>query len=154
MEIDRIYLVSCASKKSQAAAPARELYVSPWFRAARRYVEASGDPWFILSAEHGVVSPAQTIAPYNETLNKMTIGERRAWAARVMAQMDKFLPASRAVVVFAGVRYCEFLMEYLERRSSVEVPMKGLGIGKQLQWLNQHAAHELANAMLGSRLFT
>jgi hypothetical protein len=142
LAIDRIYLVSCVSKKSQTAAPARELYVSPWFRAARRYVEASGDPWFILSAKHGLISPAQAIAPYDETLNKMTIGERRAWAARVMAQMDEIVPASRAVVVFGGIRYREFLMEHLERRASVEVPMKGLGIGKQLQWLNQHTAHE------------
>ncbi len=142
LAIDRIFLVSCVSKKSQTAAAARELYVSPWFRAARRYVEASGDPWFILSAKHGLVRPAQAITSYNETLNKMTIGERRVWAARVMAQMDEFLPASRAVVVFGGVRYREFLMEYLEGRASVEVPMKGLGIGKQLQWLDQHTPHE------------
>jgi hypothetical protein len=52
-EIDRMHLVSCVSKKSPTPAPAREFYASPWFLAVRRYVEAAGDPWFVLSAKYG-----------------------------------------------------------------------------------------------------
>jgi hypothetical protein len=141
-EIDRTYLVSCVSKKSQAAAPAREFYVSPWFLAVRRYIEATGDPWYVLSAKYGLVTPAKVLAPYDETLNNMKIAERRAWAGRVIAEMDQLMPSVRTVVVFAGLRYREFLMDYLKRRWKVEVPMKGLRIGKQLQWLKNHSDHE------------
>jgi hypothetical protein len=56
-ESTRVNLVSCVSKKKLTAAPSREFYVSPWFVAARRYVEATGDPWYVLSAKYGLVSP-------------------------------------------------------------------------------------------------
>jgi hypothetical protein len=48
----------------------------------------------------------------------------------------------QTVVAFAGLRYREFLMDYLKRRWMVEVPMEGLPIGKQLQWLKNHSGHE------------
>ncbi len=62
--------------------------MSEWFLRARRYVEASRCPWFILSAKYGLVSPDEVIAPYEKTLNDMGAGERREWASRVQAQMD------------------------------------------------------------------
>jgi hypothetical protein len=141
-ESDRIYLVSCVSRKLGIAAPTREFYVSPWFMAVRQYVEAAGDPWYVLSAQYGLVTPAQVLAPYDETLNKMKITERRAWANRVTAQMDELMPSVRTVVVFAGLRYREFLTDYLKRRWTVEVPMEGLRIGEQLRWLRNHSGHE------------
>ena len=54
---DRICLVACVKGKRGAPAPAKDLYRSPWFRKARRYVEQSGAPWFILSDKHGLVHP-------------------------------------------------------------------------------------------------
>jgi hypothetical protein len=66
-ESTRVYLVSCVSKKSLTAEPAREFYGSPWFMAVRCYVEATGDPWFVLSAKYGLVTPLQVLAPYDET---------------------------------------------------------------------------------------
>ena len=84
----------------------------------------------------------QVLAPYDETLNNMKIAERRAWASRVTTQMDQLVPSVRTVVVFAGLRYREFLMDYFKRRWTVELPMEGLRIGKQLQWLKNHSSHE------------
>jgi hypothetical protein len=139
-EGDRLYLVSCVSIKRATAAPAREFYASSWFIAVRQYVEATGEPWYVLSAKYGLVTPMQVLAPYDETLNNMKIAERRAWASRVTAQMDQLMPSVRTLAVFAGLRYREFLMDYLKRRWTVEVPMKGLRIGEQLQWL--HSANE------------
>lgn len=51
------YLISCVSRKRSAPAQARDLYTSDWFLKAREYVESTGSPWFILSAEHGLVPP-------------------------------------------------------------------------------------------------
>ena len=139
MENDRtVYLISCVSKKRDVPAPAKDLYESELFHRARAYVEASGRPWFILSAKHGLVAPGEVIAPYDETLNTMGVADRRAWAEKVQAQMDERLPAAERIVVFAGQRYREFLMAYLRRRATkVEVPMKHLGIGEQLSWLGR-----------------
>ena len=72
-----VYLISCVSVKRASPAAARDLYISPWFKKARHYVERKGCPWFILSAEHGLVRPNEMIAPYTKTLNAMPINERR-----------------------------------------------------------------------------
>lgn len=67
----------------------------------------------------------------------------KAWAARVKAQMETFLPAADRIVVFAGLRYREYLMDYLRHRARiVEVPMEGLTIGRQLHYLTDALHHE------------
>jgi hypothetical protein len=133
------FLVSCVSKKGRIATGARDLYTSEWFTKARAYVEVSEAPWFILSAEHGLLAPDEIIAPYEKTLNRMGVAERRGWAKRVIAQMDSKLPTCEQIVLFAGARYREFLMDYLGRRAQrVIVPLEGLRLGQQLAWLSRH----------------
>lgn len=133
-----VYLISCASTKHATPAPARDLYVSELFRRARAYVETIGCLWFILSAKYGLVDPNEVIAPYEQTLNTMGVAERRKWAEKIQAQMDRRLPGAERIVVIAGKRYREFLMPYLHRRATkVEVPLEGLRIGEQLNWLGQ-----------------
>lgn len=137
----RVFLVSCVAEKEAIAMPAADLYTSPWFVKARALVEATRDPWFILSAEHGLLAPDRVIEPYEWTLNTMSVNERREWARRVEQQMEESLPEAEEVVVLAGNRYRENLMPYLrERFSKVTVPMEGLTIGRQLNWLNNAAA--------------
>jgi hypothetical protein len=128
------------SQKRQHASPARDLYTSNWFRKARRYAEASGCSWFILSAAHGLVAPSQVVAPYERTLNKMAIIDRRAWAQLVAQQLAVAAPQLAKAVFLAGERYREFLVEHLTARGvAVSVPMQGLRIGEQLSWLGQHS---------------
>lgn len=134
-----IYLVSCVSKKCTVPTVAKDLYLSSWFRKARHYVEQTGEPWFILSAKHGLVSPNELIAPYEMTLNRMPIKDRREWAARVSSQLAQAVPQANRVVFLAGHRYREFLSVLLtDREICVEVPMQGLAIGKQLRWLDNN----------------
>ncbi len=40
-------------------------------------MERTGAPWFILSAEYGLLSPETEIAPYERTLNTMSVSDRR-----------------------------------------------------------------------------
>ena len=68
---------------------AGNLYTSPWFIMARGLVEKTDQPWFILSAKHGLVSPDTVIPPYEATLNTMSVADRRAWGVMVRKQMDK-----------------------------------------------------------------
>lgn len=131
-----IYLVSCVSQKRDQPCAARDLYVSDLFSKARRFVEASGCPWYILSAEHGLVAPGQMLAPYERTLNSMGVADRRAWSERVAAQLAEAVPHLTRVVFLAGNRYREFLTQHLRSRGvEVSVPMEGLRIGEQLRWL-------------------
>lgn len=133
----KIIIVACVAKKQTEPTRAAEMYTSTWFIKTRRLVDATGEPWFILSAKYGLLKPRQMIAPYDQSLNSMSQAERREWALIVRRQMEKSLPEAPQVVVLAGKRYRENLMPYLLMRfSSVTVPMQGLSIGRQLNWLS------------------
>ena len=136
---DALVLISCVKSKLSFAAPARELYISAWFRKARDIVEASGARWFVLSSRYGLVAPDAKIAPYDYTLNKLGVTVRRAWAVDVLDQLLPELASRERVVMFAGMRYREFLIEPLSRKGIyVEVPMANLRRGEQLAWLSKH----------------
>jgi hypothetical protein len=115
------------------------MYTSPWFIKARQFVESQGSPWFILSAEYGLVEPASEIDPYERTLNTMSAQERRDWAQRTFDQLVPRLAHVRRTVVLAGMRYREFLLPRLTSLGQVvEVPLAGLRIGEQLHWFIAH----------------
>ena len=134
-----LVLVSCVKSKRTFSAPARSLYTSPWFCKVRDIVEASGERWFVLSALYGLVTPDAEIAPYERTLNALGVEERRAWAGGVLDRLLPEMAGTKRIVMFAGQRYREFLIEPLERQGmKVEVPMAGLTLGRQLAWLSEH----------------
>jgi len=88
-----------------------------------------------------MISPDTIVHPYERTLNKMKNAERREWAKYVQDQMESMLPPASTVIVLAGFRYRENLMPYLGARfEEVAVPMGGLSIGRQLNWLNNATA--------------
>jgi len=131
-------LIACASKKRALAAQARDLYDSVLFQKSREYVECNCDSWYVLSAKHGLVTPTEIIAPYEETLNTKTVAERRAWAERVWASLKSQVKPSDRVTILAGQKYRENLVKRIsEHGCCIEVPMEGMGIGEQLQWLTQ-----------------
>jgi len=123
--------------KRPHAAAARDLYTSPWFRKARGYAEAVADEWYVLSAKYGLVDPQRVIEPYDVTLNQMGIRERREWAALVLRQLKAVLRPGDKVIMLAGQRYREGLLNTLRARGvHVSVPMEGLRVGEQLHWLS------------------
>ncbi|MCH9012021.1 MAG: hypothetical protein IIA68_03025 [Proteobacteria bacterium] len=133
-----IGLVSCVSRKSPQAAEARDLYESALFKKARKYIEGRCDSWYILSAKFGSVDPYQVISPYEETLRTKPRAEREQWARRVWADLSTRLQAGDHIIILAGERYREYLVpRIIEFGCVLEVPMKGLAIGKQLQWLSK-----------------
>lgn len=134
--MSRISLISCVSLKGTAPVPAAHLYQSALFLKTRAYAVTTSNYWFILSAEYGLLHPNTVIAPYDRTLNLMKTSERQAWSARVIEQMQERLPPADEVILLAGQRYRENIIDWLSKRySRVAVPMEGLTIGRQLQWL-------------------
>jgi len=137
--VRRIALVSCASQKGSRPAPAQDLYISDLFRKASTYASQTADEWYILSAKYGLVPPNRLISPYNVTLKQLPAAERRAWAARVAADLRRVIKAGDHVVFLAGEAYRAGLVDAIRAQGcTVAVPMQGLGIGQQLHWLNEH----------------
>ena len=137
-----VYWVSCVSKKQTKPTAAKDLYISDLFSKARSYVENKGAPWFILSAKYGLVPSNEIINPYDLTLNKMGVADRRRWANQVLEQFDAQESKPRRIVMLAGARYREFIEPSLKSMGiEVVVPMEGLRIGEQLSWLGHQVQH-------------
>lgn len=133
-----ITLVACVSKKLDRPAPAAELYVSPWFKKARRYAELTSDCWFILSALYGLVEPDRVIEPYEATLSKLNRYARVDWANGVYFHIQNTVKEMEGTVVFlAGYHYRVHLARLLRGLVVVETPLAGMGIGQQLAWFNE-----------------
>ncbi len=139
--MDTIVLIACASKKLLHKARARDLYISSLFRMNLKYAhQFSPQKIFILSAKYGLVQMDEEIKPYDVTLNKMSAGERRAWAAKVIEQLKEHCDLeSNHFVILAGQKYRQYLLPYLK---NYEVPLAGLPIGKQLQFLKEKTSSE------------
>lgn len=136
----KIVLISCVSKKLALPASARDLYVSPLFRLNLEYArKLQPDSIYILSAKHGLLDLDIEVEPYNLTLNDMATRQVQAWAEQVLEQIKQCADLSRDHFVFlAGLKYRKFLVP---RLASYEVPMEGLTIGRQLQFLSDQV-HE------------
>src|SRR4051812_20685559 len=131
-----VALVGCVKTKRATPSVARDLYTSPWFRGARTYAERHAEAWYILSAEHGVLSPDIVVHPYERTLSRMSKRDRSSWAARVQQQLLDLLPPQARVLLLAGQCYRDGVEDFLRAHGhSVDVPMKRLRSGEQLQWL-------------------
>jgi hypothetical protein len=132
----RIGLVGCVKSKQAHAARAKDLYTSPLFRGRRSFVERTRDPWFILSAKHGLVDPEAVIEPYDVTLTAASTTERRRWSQMVLASLEATVAGSTDLTVefHAGAAYRDFgLVEGLARRGAkVVVPAAGMTQGEQL----------------------
>jgi len=134
----RVGLVGCCKSKLDVPSRASELYRGPLFLRSMAYVERGCDAWGILSAKHGLVMPDQVIAPYEKTLHDMKLPELIEWGEWAHARMHTLWPdPDTEFVVLAGYlyRFAVAVHSCCEFRSVI--PMRGLAIGKQLQWLNR-----------------
>jgi hypothetical protein len=140
--VKRVALVACVAKKLSTPAPAKDLYISPLFKFARRYAESRADMWYILSAKYGLVNPEEVISPYEQTLNRMSSHTRRNWSRLVLSMLyDEGIQSGDTTIFLAGERYRSRVEEELSAKGVlVEVPMLGLSIGRQLQWLKNQPA--------------
>lgn len=75
------------------------------------------------------------VEPYDITLNKMPANQIKDWAKKVIKQLrDKTDLENDRFIFLAGMKYRKFLLPHL---TGYEVPMEGLPIGKQLQFLKE-----------------
>jgi hypothetical protein len=124
-------------RKRRVASPARDLYTSDLFRKRRAYAEATGKPWFVLSALHGLVSPDDILEPYDLALKAQSSAYQREWGRRVASDLLSRPDAAGARVfeVHAGAEYVDAIAAPLaDAGCAVSWPLRGLALGQQLAW--------------------
>lgn len=143
-----IVLISCVKTKLDHGAPAKDLYVSDYFLKMRAYTEASCLPWFILSAEHGLVRPNDWVEPYERYLPDTPRDYRKAWGQKAAAQLEQAVGPLKglAIEIHAGAAYVASLDEPLRTLGAQVIEkLHGLSIGHRLSWYLHHqiaSAHE------------
>ena len=97
-----------------------------------------GLPWFILSAEHGLVGPNEWLEPYERYLPDTSRDYRRRWGAKVAAQLEQAIgslsvssststPARSYVESVEGARRAA-------RGRWYSTSSEGLSFGRRLSW--------------------
>ena len=131
-----IVLISCVSKKLDKKSTAENLYISSLFKKNLTYAKSlNPSEIYILSAEHGLLKLTDEIEPYDKTLNNMRSNEIKEWSKKVIYELKSLTDLEKDEFTFlAGEKYRKFLIPEM---SNVKIPMKGLKIGKQLQWLTK-----------------
>ena len=135
-----LLLVACVKSKLSVPAAARDLYLSPLFRKERTYAERSGLPWFILSAEHGLVAPDEWLAPYERYLPDTPSAFRQAWGMWVAERLDLLAGplGTQVIEIHAGSAYIDPLRGHLATKgASIFEPLAGLTMGHRLAWYAQ-----------------
>ncbi|MDC5696830.1 hypothetical protein OO014_06130 [Intrasporangium calvum] len=130
-------LVTCVKGKRSAPTEAQDLYTSPLFLKQRSYAKASGLPWFILSAEHGLVAPDEWLAPYERFLPDTPPAYRDVWGRWVVARLELLhgTLAGTTVDVHASDAYIKAIEAPLRAAGAViHAPLAGLSLGERLQW--------------------
>jgi len=135
--LSKIVLISCVSKKRNESCRVRDLYISDLFKKALYYSEniIEADKIFVLSAKYGLVSLDEIIEPYDKTLNKMKKGEVLQCSDMVLEDLKNNIDIDNDKVIFmAGLKYRKYIEPSIK---NVEVPMRGMKIGEQLQFLKR-----------------
>ena len=150
----RILLIGCGKSKLTHAAQARDLYTGPLFRARRAFAEASGCPWFIVSAKYHLLHPETLIEPYDCRLNSQR-ATNAGWGVTTLGKLADWVRASGFVPdpkfceleIHAGAHYALGILEAGARfpHDANDFTMmrwpfrdKSMGIGKQLAWYRQN----------------
>ncbi|RPJ71623.1 MAG: hypothetical protein EHM20_14475 [Alphaproteobacteria bacterium] len=130
----KIVLISCVKKKLPYKSKAKELYVSTLFKYNLKYARSlSPDKIFILSAKYGLVDSEAEIEPYDKCLITKSSKEIKEWADCVINQIKKEADLEEDEFIFlAGKKYRKYLLPHI---SNYQIPLEGLKIGEQIQYL-------------------
>jgi len=134
---ETIVLVACVKEKANTALPAKDLYISGWFKKAAAAAQVLGPSWFILSTKHGLLNPDTIVEPYQKAFRDMDDAERKYWAENVFRQLQQVLTAGDTLVFLADKDYYEILLELLQTLCvHTQTPLAGLTVEDQMCWFD------------------
>lgn len=126
-----IAVVGCGAAKRALPSAARNLYVGNLFRSAYAYARRAGAaPIWILSAKHGLVASDVVLAPYSAKVTDFDRVELAAWVALVRAQLAS-LPAGEILALLPA----DYEAALSPRAADIRNPLRGMAIGRRLQFL-------------------
>lgn len=148
MRFDLI-IVACSKTKTASPSLARELYTSDLFRKSRDFAELVGDDLLIASAKYGLLSPLETVEPYDQPFasldsagradfrqrSQLVLGE---WLGEWREQIAKSRDAFPTVAILAGKPYVDQLVAatWLKRpECRLSDLLEEMQIGQRLAWL-------------------
>ena len=123
----RLVLIGSSGATTAEPAPAALLFASPGFARARDAAVRSGFPWFVLSAKHGLLDPADVVGPYDLQIGDRSAGYRTAWGEWVVGQLAERVRLDGVTVeVHGGVDFAQPLRQPLAvRGAALELPLPG-----------------------------
>jgi len=127
----RVTLIQCTNTKRSGTHKAKNLYdESQYFRAMREWARSTGNPWYILSAKHGLVEPMQRLPDYNER------GLSTDQCKEIAETLDN--GGVTEVLITAGKDYTDPLTPELERLGIDVIEVcRGMRIGERMAELNK-----------------
>lgn len=86
------------------------------FRREREYAGRSRVPWFVLSAEHGLLAPSSALAPYNRRLTTESAAYRHDWGQRVLTHLREQVGSLSGLIIeiHAGSAYTDPIRDVLQ----------------------------------------
>jgi hypothetical protein len=140
-----VAIVGCSAIKAPLAAPAREFYRSPLFKAALAYAESRTEHVAIVSAMHGAVKLDQVVAPYDFKLSNLGKSDREDWGLRAINKLLPWYQPSRMApppvfLFLCGELYADALLHGAHWRNlpRPQTPLaKMKGVGNRIAWLKE-----------------
>lgn len=126
-----IIIVGCSKRKKNYSCKAKEMYSeSPLFRKTITYIEKNYECGYsIISAKYGIISANQIIDPYDSFINN-DISEL------LIENIKNSIFPFKKVIAFCGSKYVKLIRKTCPEVCIVE-PLKGMGIGKRLKFLDE-----------------
>jgi len=122
----RVTLIQCTNTKRDGRHKAKDLYdESTYYCIMREWARSTGNPWFILSAKHGLLEPMREIDDYNE------VGISQGQAVEIATELDD--KGVTEVLITAGKKYTDPLTPELERFGIDVIEVcRGMRIGERM----------------------
>lgn len=116
--------------------PAKDAYISPYFRLCKLYAEKFSDKWVIFSGKHGIIDPNTPIENYDSKLVYKKIDKK--FYHRIKKQLGELVAEYDIVVSLCGRDYFRVIEEVIgDNRVKVYNPLSGLKIGKRMKKLKE-----------------
>lgn len=102
-----VLLVASDGERVLVPAPSREIFRADDFQSTRLRAQARGARWYVLSAEHGLLDPAEWVSPDSRALGDLSPHFRQVWAEWVLVRLESLegAVAGRRVHVVAPHAY-------------------------------------------------
>ncbi|MBM7646492.1 hypothetical protein JOD45_002722 [Scopulibacillus daqui] len=137
---EKIGLLATARKKSNSPEKVIDFYKSPLFIKSVQYAKTHYKRFYFYNAKDGLLLPDQIMSPYDVSIKRFTIHEKRIWGKKVIQDFLSYeTPEDKIIYLHGGQVYRKFLEPELKQQGFIyEIPLKGLGIGEQLKWYEHH----------------